>query len=100
MTFSWLLDTMPQPAIKLAVISLTNSIPSAGLAQDTFKGNIMEALQEVTVWPDNTINHTYVLNAQGWMVAYMKSGTDVLIEMKNPMKKFSKTGRKFKKVMI
>lgn len=60
----------------------------------------MEAFEEVTVWPDNTPNHTYVLNKNGWMVAYMKQGTNVLIEMSNPMKKFSKTGRKFKKVII
>jgi len=61
---------------------------------------IMEALQEITDWGDNTPNHTYVLNKNGWMVAYVKQGTDVLIEMSNPMKKFSKTGRKFKKVIL
>lgn len=71
-----------------------------GLVHITFKGNIMKALKEVTVWPDNTPNHTYVLNEKGWMVAYMKQGTDVLIEMKTPMKKFSKTGRKFEKVIV
>lgn len=77
-----------------------NTTLFVGLVRTTFKGNIMEALKEITVWPDNTPNHTYVLNEKGWMVAYMKHGTDVLIQMKNPMKKFSKTGRKFKKVMI
>jgi len=61
---------------------------------------IMEALQEITDWGDNTPNHTYVLNKNGWMVAYVKQGTDALIEMSNPMKKFSKTGRKFKKVIL
>lgn len=60
----------------------------------------MEALQEVTVWENDTPNHTYVLNDKGWMIAYMKQGTDVLIEMVNPMKQFSKTGRKFKKVIL
>ena len=60
----------------------------------------MDALMEITAWEDNTPNHTYVLNDKGWMIAYMKQGTDVLIEMKNPMKSFSKTGRKFKKVTI
>ena len=45
-------------------------------------------------------NHTYVLNEKGWLVAYMKQGTDVLIELKNPMKRFTKTGRKFIKVNI
>lgn len=60
----------------------------------------MDALLEITAWEDNTPNHTYVLNDKGWMIAYMKQGTDVLIEMKNPMKSFSKTGRKFKKVTI
>ena len=60
----------------------------------------MDALLEITAWEDNTPNHTYVLNDKGWLIAYMKQGTDVLIEMKNPMKSFSKTGRKFKKVTI
>lgn len=61
---------------------------------------MIEAFQEITEWLDNTPNHTYVLNKNGWMVAYMKQGTDVLIEMTNPMKQFSKTGRKFKKVIL
>jgi len=60
----------------------------------------MEALLEITAWEDNTPNHTYVLNQNGWLIAYVKQGTDVLIEMKNPMKTFSKTGRKFKKVIL
>jgi hypothetical protein len=60
----------------------------------------MEALLEITEWEDNTPNHTYVLNQNGWLIAYVKQGTDVLIEMKNPMKIFSKTGRKFKKVIL
>jgi len=60
----------------------------------------MEALLEITAWEDNTPNHTYVLNQNGWLIAYVKQGTDELIEMKNPMKTFSKTGRKFKKVIL
>lgn len=71
-----------------------------GLVQTIYKGNVVEALKEITDWGNNTPNHTYVLNEKGEMVAYMKQGTDVLIEMKTPMKRFSKTGRKFKKVMI
>jgi hypothetical protein len=60
----------------------------------------LTAYQEVTDWGDNTPNHTYVLNDNGWLVAYIKQGTTELITLNNPMKQFSKSKRKFKKVTI
>lgn len=35
----------------------------------------MKILKEITVWPDNTPNHTYAINDAGKMVAYRKTGT-------------------------
>jgi hypothetical protein len=43
-------------------------------------------------------NHTYILNPAGHCVAYVKQGTSEVIEFKNPLKQFSKSRRKFKKV--
>ena len=60
----------------------------------------LTAYQEVTDWGDNTPNHSYVLNDNGWLVAYIKQGTTELITLNNPMKQFSKSKRKFKKVTI
>ena len=54
--------------------------------------------KEVTDW--QYPNHTYALNDKGWAVAYIKAGTEEVIEFKNPLKQFSKTRRKFKKVKI
>jgi hypothetical protein len=54
--------------------------------------------KEVTDW--KYPNHTYGLNKQGWAVAYIKSGTNEVVEFTNPLKQFSKTRRKFKKVKI
>lgn len=54
--------------------------------------------KEVTDWGDDTPNHTYVLNDKGWLVAYIKQGTTDLINLNNPMKKFSKSRRKFIKI--
>jgi len=52
--------------------------------------------QEVTDW--EWPNHTYILNPAGHCVAYVKQGTSEVIEFKNPLKQFSKSRRKFKKV--
>lgn len=49
-------------------------------------------LEEITVWPDNTPNHTYILNQSQKLVAYIVNGE--LRELKKPMM-FSKTRRKF-----
>ena len=53
-------------------------------------------LQEVT--DQDMPNHTYILNPAGHCVAYVKQGTSEVIEFKNPLKQFSKSRRKFKKV--
>lgn len=54
--------------------------------------------KEVTDW--QYPNHTYGLNDKGWAVAYIKNGTEEVIEFKNPLKQFSKSRRKFKKVKL
>lgn len=54
--------------------------------------------QEVTEW--EYPNHTYAINKNGWLVAYIKAGTDRVIEFSAPMKQFSKSRRKWKKVSI
>jgi len=53
-------------------------------------------LQEVTDW--DMPNHTYIFNPAGHCVAYVKQGTSEVIQFKNPLKQFSKSRRKFKKV--
>ena len=54
--------------------------------------------QETTDW--KYPNHTYALNKNGWAVAYIKRGTDTVIEFQKPLKQFSKSRRKFKKVIL
>ena len=54
--------------------------------------------KEVTDWEQP--NHTYGLNAQGHMVAYIKASNGEMVVMKNPSKQFSKSRRKFQKVKI
>ncbi len=53
-------------------------------------------LQEVTDW--DTPNHTYILNEQNHCVGYVKRNTTDVIMFNNPLKQFSKSRRKFKKV--
>jgi hypothetical protein len=53
-------------------------------------------LQEVTDW--DMPNHTYILNAAGHCVGYVKRNTTDVIMFNNPLKQFSKSRRKFKKV--
>ena len=59
----------------------------------------MEAVKEITVWADgNTvINHTYLLDGDK-MVAYIRYGGTEPFWFKNPIKGFSRSGRKFEKV--
>jgi hypothetical protein len=59
----------------------------------------MEAVKEVTVWADakSAINHTYLLDGDK-MVAYIRYGTDEPFWFKNPIKGFSRSGRKFERV--
>jgi len=55
----------------------------------------MEAIKEITVWADgSTSNHTYLLDGNN-LVAYIKKGETQPYYFKNPIKGFSKTGRKF-----
>jgi hypothetical protein len=56
----------------------------------------MEAVKEVTVWADakSAVNHTYLLDGDK-MVAYIRYGTTEPFWFKNPIKGFSRSGRKF-----
>ena len=59
----------------------------------------MEYLQEITDWGDvNVSNHTYIVNKASQLVGYIKQGTTEEIIFKKPMKQFSKSRRKFKKL--
>jgi len=57
----------------------------------------MIAYKEITEWNDGTPNHTYVLNDQGKLAAYRKTGTNEFFVFKNPLP-FSKSKRKFVKL--
>ena len=55
----------------------------------------MQAVKEITVWADgNTANHTYLLDGDS-LVAYIKKDTTEPFYFKNPIKGFSRSGRKF-----
>jgi hypothetical protein len=55
----------------------------------------MEAVKEITQWADGTTaNHTYLLDGNN-LVAYIKLGDTVPYYFKQPIKGFSKSGRKF-----
>lgn len=54
----------------------------------------MEAVKEVTVWPDTQINHTYLLDGNN-LVAYIRQGETKPFYFKKPIKGFDKRGRKF-----
>jgi hypothetical protein len=58
---------------------------------------MIEVLQEVTKWEDNTPNHTYHVNASGKMIGYVQYGTDTLKMFTKPLS-FDKRYRKFKTV--
>ena len=60
----------------------------------------MEAVKEITVWDNGTTaNHTYLLDGDK-MVAYIKAGDTTPFYFKNPIKGFSKSGRKFEKLKV
>jgi hypothetical protein len=60
----------------------------------------MEAIKEITVWADgSTSNHTYLLDGNN-LVAYIKLGDTKPFYFKNPIKGFSKTGRKFETLKV
>ena len=55
----------------------------------------MQAVKETTVWKDGTTaNHTYLLDGDK-LVAYIKKDTKEPFYFKNPIKGFSRSGRKF-----
>lgn len=59
----------------------------------------MEYLQETTDWGNNTPNHTYIVNSAGQLAGYIKQGTTEEIWFKSPMKQWSKSKRKFIKLV-
>jgi hypothetical protein len=60
----------------------------------------MEAIKEITVWADgSTSNHTYLLDGNN-LVAYIKKGDAQPFYFKNPIKGFSKSGRKFETLKV
>jgi hypothetical protein len=60
----------------------------------------MDAVKEITVWADgSTSNHTYLLDGNN-LVAYIKLGDTKPFYFKNPIKGFSKTGRKFETLKV
>ena len=61
-----------------------------------------EYLKEITEWDDfgyKVPSHTYIVNKATQLVGYIKEGTTEEIIFKKPMKQFSKSRRKFKKVL-
>jgi hypothetical protein len=60
----------------------------------------MEALKEITVWDSpQAPNHTYLLDGTN-LVAYIKQGDTEPFYFKNPIKGFSKSGRKFETLKV
>ena len=60
---------------------------------------MIEILQEVTEWSDGTPNHTYLVDkGAGKMLAYRRSGDGEVQVFSKPMT-FSKSYRKFKRVV-
>tara|TARA_B100000809_G_C14905634_1_gene447852 strand:+ start:422 stop:616 length:195 start_codon:yes stop_codon:yes gene_type:complete len=59
----------------------------------------MKYLKEITVWDkvtDYTVpNHTYMVNDEGNLAGYIKTGTKEEIIFKKPIKNFTKSRRKF-----
>ena len=55
-------------------------------------------LKEITVWEDNTPNHTYIFNEKNQNVGYIITGTKEELFYKKPSKLFSKARRKFIKL--
>lgn len=58
----------------------------------------LETLLEVTDW--EYPNHTYLLDkGKGWLVGYRNAATGEIKVYAEPMKQFSKSRRKFKRVV-
>ena len=56
-------------------------------------------LKEITVWDKvdhfTVPNHTYIVNDEGNLVGYIKTGTKKEIIFSKPIKNFTKSRRKF-----
>lgn len=59
----------------------------------------MKILQEITVWPDTTKNHTYHVNNAGKLVAYIPASSSELTTFTVP-KMFDTRARKFKTLQV
>lgn len=58
----------------------------------------MEALRETTVWSTpGAVNHTYLIDGVN-LIAMIRNGETTPRFFKNPIRGFSKTGRKFERV--
>jgi hypothetical protein len=58
----------------------------------------MKFLQETTVWPDSTPNHTYLMDdSRTYMYGYVPSGTDVLKVFKGKIQ-ISVSRRRFQEI--
>jgi hypothetical protein len=59
----------------------------------------VDYLKEITVWDKvkefKVPNHTYMVNDDGHLVGYIKTGTKKEIIFPKPIKNFSKSWRKF-----
>lgn len=72
---------------------------AAGLGPAS-KVGATETLLEVTEWPDGTLNHTYLVDkGKGWLLGYRNVLTGAIQMFALPKKQFSKSKRKFKKVV-
>ena len=61
---------------------------------------VLEVLQEVTDWSNASLNHIYLVDkGKGWLLGYRNSINEQIMIFSQPMKQFSKTKRKFKKVV-
>ena len=63
----------------------------------------MIGLKETTKWEEvdgKVKNHTYFLNKEGNLIAYIKVGSGELVKFKKPLKQFSKSRRTFKEVEV
>lgn len=58
-------------------------------------------MKEITVWPDKTANHTYILDQKGHCVGYFPLHDESNKIMFNvPFKRWSKSYRKFKTTKV
>jgi len=59
----------------------------------------MKFLKEITTWDSvkefAVPNHTYIVNDDGHLVGYIKTGTKKEIIFQKPIKSFSKSRRRF-----